>query len=109
LNSKAEAAVARALEIEPQNLDAQKLRLSLMLTFHRFDEALAAAKPDAAESCAGRIFSTRVLTDAHVELGNYAEARSGSAMVDLRPEYGILRTRLFVRSLYGDANGASKR
>jgi len=42
LNSKAETAISRALEIEPENLDARKLKASLHLTFHRFQEGLEA-------------------------------------------------------------------
>ena len=42
LNSKAETAVSRALEVEPENLDARKLKASLHLTFHRFQEGLEA-------------------------------------------------------------------
>ena len=44
LNANAQIAVDRALEIDPQNYDAQKLKASLFLTFHRFAEGLEYGK-----------------------------------------------------------------
>src|SRR5687767_8188536 len=40
LNSKADEAIKRSLEVEPDNYDALKLRAKLQLTYHRFNEAL---------------------------------------------------------------------
>ena len=40
LNSKAESAVDKALEIKFDDAMARKLKASLQLTFHRFDKAL---------------------------------------------------------------------
>ncbi len=42
LNSKAQTAIDRALELEPDNSGTKKLQASLLLTFHRFQEALEA-------------------------------------------------------------------
>lgn len=106
LNSKAETAVKQALKIDSANTESQKLALSLMLTFHRFDEALATAKqlqPKAPQDA----FFYGVLTDANVELGNYAEAAEAvQQMVDLRPNMESYARVSHVRSLYGDAPGA---
>lgn len=106
LNSKAETAVGRALEIEPQNADSQKLKISLMLTFHRFAEALEAAnalQPKFPQSP----FFYGALTDANVELGNYKEAIDNvQKMVDLRPNMESYARVSYVRSLHGDADGA---
>ena len=106
LNSKAETAVNRALEIEPENPDAQKLKISLMLTFHRFAEALDAAtrlQPKFPQST----FFYGALTDANIELGNYKEAIDAAQnMVDLRPNMESYARVSHVRSLHGDSKGA---
>ncbi len=106
LNSKAETAVGRALELEPENLTAQKLKTSLMLTFHRFAEALEAATHLQAKYPQDA-FIYGVLTDANVELGNYKEAiDAAQKMVDLRPNMESYARVSYVRSLHGDPKGA---
>ncbi len=106
LNSQAETAVTRALELEPENPDAQKLKISLMLTFHRFAEARDAAmilQPKFPQSA----FYYGALTDANVELGNYKEAVDNiQKMVDLNPNMESYARVSYVRSLHGDPNGA---
>jgi tetratricopeptide (TPR) repeat protein len=106
LNAKAETAVQRALEIAPADATAQKLRASLHLTFHRFAEALAAGEK-LRESYPKDAFVYGVLTDAHVELGNYQEAvEAAQAMVDLKPNMESYARVAQLRSLYGDSAGA---
>lgn len=106
LNSKAETAIKKALEIEPANATATKIQTSLLLTFHRFTEALEAGKklqkdfPDDA-------FGYGVLTDANVELGNYKEAvEAAQKMVDLKPNSSSYARVAHLRSLHGDSEGA---
>lgn len=106
LNSKAETAVKKALEIDPKNTIALKLSASLHLTFHRFNEALEAGKqltkdfPDDA-------FGYGVLTDANAELGNYKESVDASQkMVDLKPNSASYARVAHLRSLHGDTEGA---
>ena len=106
LNSKAETAIKKALEIEPTNPTANKLQASLLLTFHRFSEALEAGKklqkdfPDDA-------FVYGVLTDANAELGNYKDAiETAQKMVDLKPNSSSYARVAHLRSLHGDTEGA---
>ncbi len=106
LNTNAQTAVNHALEIEPQNPEAQKLKASLLLTFHRFDEALnlgrqlQSAHPQDA-------FVYGILSDANVELGNYAEAIDATQkMVDLKPNTTSYARVGHLRSLHGDREGA---
>ena len=106
LNTKAQNAVDKALEIAPEDLTAQKLKASLHLTFHRFTEALELGKklqtiaPDDA-------LVDGVLTDANAELGNYAEAVTmAQKMVDTKPNTSSYARVAHIRSLYGDMNGA---
>lgn len=106
LNSKAETAVDQALQRAPGDAAARKLKASLFLTFHRFREALEAGKKLQAEFPADA-FVYGVLTDAHVELGNYAEAvNAAQKMVDLKPNSNAYARVGHLRSLYGDHAGA---
>jgi tetratricopeptide (TPR) repeat protein len=106
LNSKAEASVARALEIEPGNLSALKLKASLMLTFHRFAEARDFAVA-LQQKYPNDEFFYGALTDAFVELGDYERAvETAQKMVDLRPDMQSYARVAHLRSLYGDSRGA---
>ena len=106
LNSKAETAVNHALELEPEDATARKLQASLLLTFHRFPEALAAATK-LHQQYPQDSFICGALTDANVELGNYDEAvKNVQRMVDLKPNMESYSRVSHVRSLYGDTDGA---
>ncbi len=106
LNSKAESAVNRALELEPENAIAKKLQASLLLTFHRFSEALEATTK-LHQQYPQDSFVYGALTDANVELGNYEEAvKNVQKMVDLKPNMESYARVSHVRSLYGDTDGA---
>lgn len=106
LNSTAVTAVNKALEIEPENEDAQKLHASLLLTFHEFPKALEAGK-SLQQKYPQDYFVYGVLTDANVELGNYDEAvKNVQQMVDLKPTMESYARVSYVRSLYGDTEGA---
>ncbi len=106
LNHKADSAVNRALEIDADNFEANKIKSSLLLTLHRFAEALALGK-SLQEKHPTDSFFYGVLTDANVELGNYDEAlKNVQEMVDLRPDMASYSRVSHVRSLYGDSAGA---
>jgi len=106
LNHKAEAAIDDALRIEPQNLNARKLKASLLATFHRFTEARAAAL-DLENEIPNDPFIYGVLTDANDELGNYTDAiASAQKMVDLKPNASSYARVGHIRSLHGDHKGA---
>lgn len=106
LNAKAETAIDKALQIEAENTTAQKLKASLHLTFHRFDEALKAGK-DLQQKFPNDAFVYGVLTDANVELGNYKEAvEAAQKMVDLKPNSNSYARVAHLRSLHGDMEGA---
>jgi tetratricopeptide (TPR) repeat protein len=106
LNSKAETAVEKALQIDEKDVTARKLKASLHLTFHRFAEALEAGKNLNTEF-PNDDFVYGILTDANVELGNYKEAvEAGQKMVDLKPNMSSYARVAHLRSLHGDHNGA---
>ena len=106
LNHKAEEAIGEALQIEPQNINARKLKASLLATFHRFTEARAAAL-DLENEIPNDPFIYGVLTDANAELGNYDEAiASAQKMVDLKPNSSSYARVGHIRSLHGDHKGS---
>lgn len=106
LNTNAETAVKRALEIDENNFEANKINSSLLLTFHRFPEALELGTK-LQQKYPKDAFFYGVLTDANVELGNYEEAlKNVQQMVDLRPDMSSYSRVSHVRSLYGDSEGA---
>ncbi len=106
LNSKAETAVKRALQIDENSFEAQKINASLLLTFHRFDEALEVGT-ELQQKYPTDSFFYGVLTDANVELGNYEQAvENVQKMVDLRPDMSSYSRVSHVRSLHGDSEGA---
>ncbi len=105
-NSRAEAALNRAAELDPQNYDALKLRAKLLLTYHRFNEALeTATRAQTLRPQDHDVYGA--LTDAHVELGNYAEAiKTAQQMVNLRPDTASYSRISYLRALHGDTEGA---
>jgi tetratricopeptide (TPR) repeat protein len=102
-----EAAVQEALRRVPDSYEARKARVWLLLGRHRFAEALEEARslqarlPDDPQVYA-------FLVDAHVELGNYAEAEEAAQwLLDLRPGGASGLTRAaYLRELFGDLDGA---
>lgn len=106
LNSKAEEALKNALEKESSNYDALKLKTKLLLTFHRFSEALDLASVlQKINKNDNDVYGA--LTDANVELGNYEEAvKTAQQMVDLRPDTSSYSRVSHLRSLHGDTFGA---
>lgn len=106
LNSKAETAVKKSLEIDPKNAIALKLSASLHLTFHRFNEALEAGK-QLTKDYPQDAFGYGILADANAELGNYKDAiDAAQKMVDLKPNSSSYARVAHLRSLHGDTEGA---
>ncbi len=105
-NQRAEAALNRASEIDPNNYDALKLRVKLLLSNHRFAEARDMAQQAVAQR--PRDFEMHgALVDAHVELGNYNEAEEAvQAMLRIRPYTPSYARLSYLHSLRGDTRGA---
>jgi len=104
---QAEEAVKKSLALSPDNFETQKIQVSILLGEHEYPAALEQAQ----------VLNKRVpddlavyglLTDAEIELGNYADAEdSATWMLNLRrgnrPAY-IRGARL--REIFGDTDGA---
>ncbi|MFN2481372.1 MAG: tetratricopeptide repeat protein [Pyrinomonadaceae bacterium] len=106
LNAKAEEALARAAQAEPGSYDALKLRAKLLLTYHRFGEALEVGRR--AQALNPRDHDVYgAMTDALVELGEYDKAvEAAQAMIDLRPDTASYSRVSYLRLLHGDVDGS---
>lgn len=105
-NARAEAALTQSLKLSPDNFDALKLQSKLLVTYHRFGEALPVARR-IIEQKPSDYEAYGVLADALIELGYYDEAKKAvQAMLDVRPYTASYARASYLRSLYGDTEGA---
>ena len=105
-NARAETTLNRSLDIAPGDSSALILRATLLLTYHRFREALEEAKR---AQVPGRESPDLygVMTDALVELGDYpAAVEAAQKMMDLRPDSTSYSRASHLRALHGDLEGA---
>lgn len=105
-NAKAEAALKRSLEIAPGSFNAINLQAKLLLTYHRFGEALEMShRAQALQPQNHDVYGA--MTDALVELGDYTGAiEAAQRMVDLRPGTSSYSRVSYLRTLHGDREGA---
>lgn len=105
--AQAEEALKKSLELSPNNLEAEKVHVWLLLGRHEFPAALEAATllnkkvPD-------DVLVYGFLVDANAELGNYDAAEDAAQwMLNIRPGNlpGLARAA-YLRELFGDADGA---
>jgi tetratricopeptide (TPR) repeat protein len=106
MNARAQAALDRASTLDSGDYDTLKLRAKLLLTYHRFSDALEVARhAQQLRSQDHDIYGA--ITDALVELGDYKEAvKAAQTMVDLRPETSSYSRVSYLRALHGDNQGA---
>lgn len=104
--ANAEKAVRRGLEKAPGDASLRKLQAAILLSDHRFREALAIGMALESE-LPGDPFVLGVLTDANAELGDYPRsAEYAQKMVDRRPDSSSYARAAHIRSLHGDHPGA---
>jgi tetratricopeptide (TPR) repeat protein len=104
---QAEDALRKSFEISPNNFDGQRTHVWLLLGGHEFAAALEEAK-QLNKKMPDDIMLYGFLTDANVELGNYADAEKAAQwMLDLRPGNlpGLTRAA-YLRELFGDVDGS---
>jgi len=106
LNRRAEESLGKALEIEPENFDAQILQTQIYLSEHKFREGLDLAKKlESANPNSQAVLAA--IVDAQTELGLYDEAvKSAQKFVDLRPNSASYTRVAHLRALHGDVAGA---
>lgn len=104
--TKAEARFKKALDLDPQNVEAMGGMGSLCLSRHRFAEALAWGERAVALN-PHNAFLHGVIVDARVELGDYARGVEAlQRMMDLRPGLNAYARVSYLRELMGDPDGA---
>ncbi len=107
-NARAEAALNRSFELNSSadNYDAFRLKAMLLLAYHRFGEALEAARR-AQEIQPRDPQNYGAITDALVELGDYPAAfKAAQTMMDIKPSTSSYSRVSYLRELQGDTKGA---
>jgi tetratricopeptide (TPR) repeat protein len=103
---RADQALTAALAIEPNQVDALVGKGILALALHDFGGALRWAEQARAIN-PYRPDILGIMTDAHVELGQYAQAIAVlQEMVDMRPGLNSYTRIAYLRELQGDVEGA---
>jgi len=105
-NARAESALNKSLELAPEDRSTLTMRATLLLTYHRFREALEEAQHiQTSGSEIPELYG--VMTDALVELGDYPEAVNvAQKMMNLRPDAAAYSRVSYLRALHGDLEGA---
>ncbi len=106
--SRDEAAVQRALKLQPKSYKALRILALIETGKHEFRRAMTTAeglrqrRPD-------DYWVHGLLGDAHVELGDYERAAVAyQKMIDLRPGLASYSRAAHLRALYGDPQGATE-
>ena len=98
--------IDRALNQDPQNYEALVSKASVLLSLHKFSEALSVAEKSVA-AMPDRAVGYGALVDANVELGRYAEAvDAADRMVAIRPDLKSYSRVSYLREIHGDNQGA---
>jgi tetratricopeptide (TPR) repeat protein len=105
---QAETALKQSLAMSPDNFEAAKIHVWLLLGKHEFPAALDEAKK-LNQRMPDDIMTYGFLADANVELGNYKDAEAAAqTMLDLRTgSLPALTRAAYLRELFGDLEGSS--
>lgn len=105
--AQGQAALQKSFEIAPDNFDGKRIQVWLLLGKHEFAAALEEAKK-LNQRMPDDVMVYGFLTDANVELGNYADAENAANwMLRLRAANQPAVTRAaYLRELFGDIDGA---
>lgn len=104
--ARAEEALRRALEVDPDNVEALIGQGTLALARHDFSDALEIGERALLlNDSIARVYG--LIGDAQVELGRYDQALvTVQHMVDLRPDLASYSRVSYLRELHGDLPGA---
>jgi tetratricopeptide (TPR) repeat protein len=109
LYEQADAALGHSFQLSPNNYDAQKLRVTVLLGKHELPQALKLAT-ELNHKVPDDIAGWGLLVDTNMALGNYTEAeRAAQWILDLRPGSSLGFTKAAaVREHLGDIEGAAE-
>ncbi|HMB79428.1 MAG TPA: tetratricopeptide repeat protein [Vicinamibacterales bacterium] len=103
---EAEAALTRALVADPGNYDANRELGSLLLSQHRFREAVSAGEKNR-DARPYDAINYGIIGDGHLELGEYDQAFAAfDKMMSLRPSAASYARVAYARELQGNLTGA---
>ena len=103
---EAEAALRRALRVDPGNYDANRELGTLLLSEHRFREAVAVGEKNRDARPYDPI-NYGIIGDGHLELGEYENAFDAfDKMMTLRPGAASYARVAYARELQGNLTGA---
>jgi tetratricopeptide (TPR) repeat protein len=103
---RAEQILRRLLTEDPGNYEANRILAAVYLAQHRFRDAIVAAEKNRARRPLDAV-NYGALGDAHLELGEYAEAFDAfDRMMALRPSAGAYARVAYARELQGNLEGA---
>jgi tetratricopeptide (TPR) repeat protein len=103
---EAQKLLDEALSRNSQDFQATIIKASLMMTLHQFQEAKRLAQIAIVQAPINA-FSQGILSDAHLELGEYDEAvKACDKMLSLRPDLRSYARASYLRELHGDNDGA---
>lgn len=98
--------VEQVLKQEPDNFEALLYKALIHLSQHHFSDGLAVAT-QAQQINPYNAFVHGILVDAHVELGQYAEAvKEAEKMISIRPDLPSYSRISYLREIHGDLPGA---
>ena len=98
--------VSLVLKKDANNLEALTYKAMIFLSQHHFAEGLKVAA-QTEQNYPYNAFLYGILTDANVELGNYAAAlEKADKMVSIRPDIRSYSRISYLREIYGDIPGA---
>jgi tetratricopeptide (TPR) repeat protein len=106
-HDRAMESVNQSLALSPDNLEAHRARIWILLGKHEFGPALEQARAYN-ERVPDDLLGYALLVDANAELGNYPEAEQAAQwLLDMRPGNvpGLTRAA-YLRELFGDVEGA---
>jgi tetratricopeptide (TPR) repeat protein len=107
LYTQAGDAVAESLRLSPENYDAQKLRVAVLLGLNEPAQALK-LETELNHKTPDDIVGWALLVDAHAALGDYDQAEHAAQWVlDLRPGSSLgFEKAAELREMFGDSEGA---
>jgi tetratricopeptide (TPR) repeat protein len=104
--SKAEGVLNKAIELDPQNVEAMGGLGSLALSRHQFEQGLEWGQK-AQQLRPSTAYYYGVMGDALVELGRYDDAAQVvQQMIDIRPDISSYSRVSYLRELKGQSEGA---
>lgn len=98
--------IDEVLLAEPKNFEASVMKAVVLLSQHRFEEALSQAE-NTRKINPYNSFVYGILVDANVELGNYKKAiEAADEMTNIRPDIRSYSRVAYLREIHGDNLGA---